>query len=175
MVRRRGGRGCSCHYCSRNPIRLLYCSDNSVHEDEPQTLFTTAASTKMTHTVKFKCIGCTRDPSYQETLAQISKQLGEGTVVSCIVEAEPLNPIDSRALAFKCFMDKKWHRIGYVVKEAVEKVHSVLQSNDLVSVGFEWIQFRIFPRNPGWYAGINITRYGEWSQTMMASQSSKPP
>ena len=36
------------------------------------------------------------------------------------------HPYDSSAIAFKCFVDGEWHRIGYVVKEAINTVHSTL-------------------------------------------------
>ena len=36
------------------------------------------------------------------------------------------HPYDSSAIAFKWFVDGEWHRIGYVVKEAINTVHSTL-------------------------------------------------
>lgn len=44
-------------------------------------------------------------------------------------EIRTRNPKDSKAICFECFTDGKWHGIGYVVKEALDSVHSALNQS----------------------------------------------
>ena len=88
-------------------------------EDGCDAAFSIGFSPIVTYTVTFKCIGCTKDTSYQETLAHIS-QLRNSSEVSCKLVPEPDNPANSCAIAFKCNIDGIWCTIGYVVKEALK-------------------------------------------------------
>lgn len=54
------------------------------------------------------------------------KKMDQGVVVPVKIVKEPHNPVDSRAIAFMCCVDKAWERIGYIVKEALNDVHSAL-------------------------------------------------
>ena len=81
----------------------------------------------VTHTVTFKCIGCTKDTSYQETLAHISQLRNRSEEVACKLVPEPDNPADSCAIAFKCNIDGIiWCTIRYMVKEALNEVHETI-------------------------------------------------
>ena len=40
-----------------------------------------------------------------------------------MIEPEPDNQFDSKAIAFKC---RKWQRIGYIVRKALDEVHTAL-------------------------------------------------
>ena len=46
-------------------------------------------------------------------------KLSRGSNIPVRLVKEPLNPCDSRAIAFKCEVDNKWYTIGYVVREEV--------------------------------------------------------
>ena len=89
------------------------------------------------------------------------------------MQPEPENPFDSLAIAFRCEVDSSWHTIGYVVKEALDDVHGALSAKKITAVSFDWVKFVIYWRTPGWYAGIKISRIGEWSRTVVLSQSAK--
>ena len=87
---------------------------------------------------------------------------------------EPTNPVDAKAIAIKCQLDgNDWHRIGYIVREALDEVHAALQQNAITSVSFGWVKSRIdFHRSgPGFYAAIAITRKGSWSAVVCNSAS----
>ena len=72
-------------------------------------------------------------------------------------------------------MNGKWHKIGYVVKEALDDVHVALSSNAIEDVRFAWVKFRIdFHRfGPAFYAAIDIKRKGHWSFVVQSSASTK--
>ena len=78
---------------------------------------------------------------------------------------EPDNPYDAKAIAFKCWVNDEWHRIGYIVREALDSVHNEIASHSITKVKFTWAKYLItwMRSGPGYYAGINITRYGQWS------------
>ena len=127
----------------------------------------------VTHTVTFKCIGCTKDMKYQETLARVSQIRNRNVDVICKLYPEPNNPADARAIAFRVCLDKSWCTIGYVVKEALDEVHEAISAKKLTAVTVDWVKYIIYWRSPGWYAGIKVTRIGEWSRTIVLSQSAK--
>ena len=94
--------------------------DDTTEEEEEPSLYT----------VRFKCIGATRDRGHQSSLEKANELMLTGKDVSVDLFFEPTNPVDAKAIAFKCLLDdNKWHRIGYVVKEALDDVHSALDSN----------------------------------------------
>ena len=71
------------------------------------------------HTVTFKCIGTTHDFHAQNTLCSVSQLLDKGDVVPVNIYPEPNNCYDSKAIAFKCWLEDDWHRIGYIVKGGI--------------------------------------------------------
>lgn len=85
------------------------------------------------------------------------------------------NPYDSNAIAFKCFLDEEWHRIGYVVKEAVNAVHSSLASRKIAQVTFAWTKYLVtWTRSgPGYFAGVNIALYGQWPKEICQCASTR--
>ncbi len=121
----------------------------------------------ITHSVIFKCIGANKDEKYQETLCLASRNIKE---VQVKLTPEEDNPKNARAIAFTCKIDGEWQRIGYVVEEALDAVHTAL---DKESVSFEWVKFLIHWSCPGWYAGINVTKHGQWPLSVLRSASSR--
>ena len=69
----------------------------------------------------FKCLGCTKQVQFQEKLAQIAVLLNSDKHVPCRLELEPDNPIDSKAIAFSCYIGESWCTIGYVVSEVLDR------------------------------------------------------
>ena len=59
-------------------------------------------------------------------------------------------------------MNDDWHRIGYIVCEALDTVHDVLNNNLITGVNFAWAKYMLsWTRSgPGYYAGINIAKFG---------------
>ena len=104
----------------------------------------------VTHTVTFKCIGCTKEHAYQEILKRIAQMQHRGENMLCKIQPEPENPIDSEAIAFKCKLDGQWHTIGYAVKEVLKDVHEALtQNNKVTNVSIDWVKFVIYWKTPG--------------------------
>ncbi len=122
--------------------------------------------TEALHTVTFTCIGATRAQSYQKTLLKARDLMDQKEVVLVRLTPEPNNPRDKRATAFQCNVEDTWHTVGCVVRELLEEVHQVMQANLITAVTFKWIKF-IFSRwpnsTPGFYAGVEVTRKGQWS------------
>ena len=109
------------------------------------------------YTVRFKCIGATRDRGHQSALEKANELMLTGKDVSVDLFFEPTNPVDAKAIAFKCLLDdNKWHRIGYVVKEA----NSALDLNQITETRLAWVKYRIDFKysGPGFYAAVDITR-----------------
>ncbi len=132
-------------------------------EDEPRL-----------HTVRFKCIGANRDSQQQEALERANELRHDNKDVRVGLFPEPNNPVDSKAIAFKCLLDdQQWHRIGYIVREATDDVHEAIATNAIESVEFGWVKFRIdlSRTGPGFYAGVDITRRGQWSSTVCKAAS----
>lgn len=127
------------------------------------------------HTVTFKCIGASRELQTQEILAKVAKLLDRGDIVSVDLFPEPENKYDSNAIAFKCLVDGSWHRIGYVVREALLYVHDAMKKQQILSVKFAWVKYIInWSRSgPGFYAGINITKSGDWHTTILQCASTR--
>ena len=118
----------------------------------------------VTDTVAFKCIGVTRDNSYQDALKSVNTLLKGGKGASVRVEAEPTNPFDARAVCFKCLFGSEWKVCGYVVKELCDDMNEAMENNNIVSVEFCWVKYKILRTSgPGYYAAINVTRKGKWS------------
>ena len=123
-------------------------------------------------TVTLKCIGVTRDPSYQESLLSAHRLLNEGKNVPVKLVPEPTNPYDSRAISIQCEIGGNWKIVGYVVREICDNIHQALDSNSVTSTKFAWIKYKIIRKTgPGYYAAVEVTRKGEWPPTVMRSAS----
>ena len=130
----------------------------------------TGGDTIITHTVTFKCIGSTEEAQYQEVLSCAAARLNRGEVVPCQVLPEPSNPVDSEAICIQFKLDR-WYCVGYIILEALPELHVALRGKKVTKVSINWIKYIIYWRTPGWYTGINITTIGEWSSTIVRSQS----
>ena len=104
------------------------------------------------NTVPFKCIGTTKEIQYQERLKQIAQLHSRGLEVPCHLKPEPDNPFDSNAIAFECQIDGMWKIIGYIVREALDKVHEALAVKKVIKVALDWVKFQLQWRSLGWYA-----------------------
>ena len=143
--------------------------EESVEEGQQQS------NSSVLETVRFKVIGTTRDKKHQDALEAANEVLQSGEEVQVSLRKEPRNPVDSMAIAFTCFVQQKWQRIGYVVREALNDVHEAISTNSIRAVKLAWVKFRIdfYGSGPGFYAGVDITRQGRWSSVVHASASTK--
>ena len=134
---------------------------SSESEDEP------VIDRSIIHAVVFKCIGSNKDSNSQEVLCQVAQRRENGDVVKVKLRPQPTNPVDSRAIAFVCYHNGVWQRIGYVVKECTDTVHSALAHNLIVTVKFSWVKYILHWSwsGPGWYAGIKM---GSWPAVVRA-------
>lgn len=123
----------------------------------------------ITHSVVFKCIGCTKELRYQELLALANQKMKKGEAVPVKLQREPSNPYDSNAIAFMCKAQDEWERIGYVVSEALTDVKEAISNDKILKTCFNWIKYIVYYKQPGWYAGITVTRNGSWSTTVTQS------
>ena len=148
------------------PPPLSYDSSTSSQSDDDSV-------PAITHTVIFKCIGAYKEKRYQEILAIAGRKHENGIKVPVKLQPEPQNRYDNTAIAFVCQInDSNWERIGYVVTEALEEVHQAIKNREILNVAFDWIKYIVHFKSPGWYAGIRISRKGEWPQKVLRSHAS---
>lgn len=91
----------------------------------------------ITHSVVFKCIGNLKEARYQEVLALANKKKNEGCGIPVKIVKEPNNPVDTRAIAFMCHVEQEWERIGYVVHEALDDVHTAMDEKKILDIRFD--------------------------------------
>ena len=115
------------------------------------------------------------DPQPTRTLSKKCELRTEGHEVSVNIFCEPENPVDSKAIAFRCQIGDEWHTIGYIVREALDSVHTAIRNQDIISVRFSWVSYLVsWSRSgPGYYAGINITVRGRWPQEVVRCASTR--
>lgn len=81
------------------------CDINECEDNE-------CASTSITHSVVFKCMGSTKCVRSQEVLAEAAHKLRRSENARVRLRREPTNPKDARAVAFDCLLGNCWERIG---------------------------------------------------------------
>ena len=91
----------------------------------------------------FKCMGSQHDAVAQDTLNKVRELRISDIEVPVRLVPEPTNRFDSKAVAIQCQLqvDAKWVRIGYIGKEALDCVHSFMESNCIISVEFAWVKY----------------------------------
>lgn len=131
-------------------------------------------SSLVTHSVVFKCMGANKTPRSQIILAEASQKLKNGEHVHVMLRKEPMNPKDSRAIAFDCNIGDKWELIGYVAKEATSSVHHAMDNKLIASVLLDWVRYITHwsYSGVGWYCGVKITKTGEWPKEVVQCRSS---
>ncbi len=110
---------------------------------------------------------CPQGGRYQDVLALAAKKRREGETVPVRIQEEQNNPVDVRAIAFMCKVNDQWEKIGYVVCEALDAVHEAMGHKKILQVCFDWVKYSVQFRNRGWYAGIVISKNGEWPQSVL--------
>lgn len=167
------GNSCNQQAPEGNPAADEEAGSSEEEQDIVGAMVAIGWTSTVTHTVPFKCMGSAKELRYQEALARAAQLLHAGEDVPCNLVPEPTNPVDSRAIAFHCKVDGSWKCIGYVLREVLEDVHTAINDKVIIRVQFEWVKFMVHWKQPGWYAAVSITRFGEWSRTVTSSQSQK--
>ena len=104
----------------------------------------------------------------QDILRNARDKLYNNEDVPVSTSDESDNPVDKNAIAFKCFLGNKWHKLGYATTEVLDELHHAIQSKSICNVTFKDIRFVcIWSRSaPGFYAAVNITKIGLWSNVV---------
>ena len=123
------------------------------------------------HSETFKVIGVLRDPDIQTLLNELIVRRDRGEHVTVRLTPEPTNVFDTRAICFEAHHNETWKRIGYVVREILEEVHSAINSGRIRNVEFEWVKYKLWKKAPGYYAAVSVTRTGPWSQSVHKARS----
>lgn len=71
----------------------------------------------------FKCTEATKSANQQAAPQSAWEVVQDEKKVPVKLDPEPNNPYDAKAIAFICFVDGKWQRIGYMVREVLDDVH----------------------------------------------------
>lgn len=168
--------------CLRSEM-LEQDSDESIPSDESSSTSTTDEEgysepedeRQRSEKIVFKCIGSTRDTTYQTALRGARDNRLSGCNVPVKLVHEASNPYDSRAIAFKCELGGKWYTIGYVVSELLEEVHAAIDSDSIVSVEFAWVRYITdWTRSgPGFFAGVAVEKKGQWSDNARRAASTR--
>ena len=90
----------SCSDISSNPDELEEPSSEpavSSTEDTPEL-----ETSKIKHSVVFKCVGVKKEKYIEKVLISASRKLDNGEHVPVRIRPEPDNPVDARAIAFEC-------------------------------------------------------------------------
>lgn len=64
-----------------------------------------------------------------------------GCTVPVRMRYEPTNIVDARAVVFECLLEEKWVKIGYVVRDILDKVHSAIDNSLILNVRFKWLKY----------------------------------
>ena len=139
------------------------------NEEEKENSVSDSAEDGSYETVTFKCIGATREISFQTALRTASSRICNQDSVPVRLMPEPNNIYDSKAIAFECQLGGKWEKIGYVIKELLDIVHDAIESKEIVKVEFSWIKYITDWRRsgPGYFAGISISKNSSWDKTVL--------
>ena len=86
------------------------------------------------YSVCFKCIGTTKEQSYQDILAEAAQKKRAGINVEVRLSPEPHNPFDANLIAFEILVNAEWKRVGYMVSEVLNAVHQALHNKEIVLV-----------------------------------------
>ena len=57
------------------------------------------------------------------------------------------------------------------MKELFEEVHTAMDDGLILKTQVNCIKFISYFKYPGWYAGIKLTKSGDWSQTVISKSS----
>lgn len=118
------------------------------------------------HTVPFKVMGVAYSAERQKHLENAFQILHERMVKAKIVP-ESDNAYDKNAIAIMLDYGHDWIKIGYIAKELTQFLHPLLKCGYITNVLLKHIKFRTSYLRPGFYATIQITRKGQWENSVI--------
>lgn len=110
------------------------CSGDEGESDSSATLCLPS------HTVTFKAMGTTKIHGAQGILLGARDLLDHGENVPVELVLEP----DNRAIAFRCFLNGRWHKFGYVVSQLLDEVHTAISMHEIINTTFKRIKYYVF-------------------------------
>lgn len=118
------------------------------------------------HTLPFKVLGVAYSAERQKHLENAFIILRERLVKAKIVP-EIDNAYDKNAIAVMLDYGHGWVKIGYIAKELTQFLHPLLKCDHITSVSLKHINFRTSYLRAGFYATVQITRKGQWENTII--------
>ena len=118
------------------------------------------------HTLPFKVMGVAYSAERQKHLENAFQILRERNVEAKIVP-ESDNPYDKNAIAVMLDYGHDWSKIGYIAKELTKFLHPLLKCGFITNVSLKHINFRTTYLRVGFYATIQVTRKGQWENSVI--------
>ena len=122
----------------------------------------------------FKCLGSTKETRYQDVLKRVRVPLENGIYLPVRLMKEDANPMDSKAVAFQCQLDRDgpWMTFGYVARELTDHVRKALDQTRILDVKFKWVKWRSWGKSGfGLYAAMDVVVKGVWPHAVHAKSS----
>lgn len=132
---------------------------NSSHEGSDEEI----SDDETTHTLAFKCIGAAHEKERQEFL-KIASQKSKETKLQVKLRPEPTNEKDKNAIAIDINHGSGFFHCGYIASELTQYLHPLIDTDKIVDVSLEHIQFRVSFSRMGYYPKVLITRKGAWEK-----------
>lgn len=118
------------------------------------------------HTLPFKVMGVAYSAERQKHLENAFQIVRERNVLANIVP-ESDNPYDKHAIAVMLDYGQDWSKIGYISKELTRFLHPLLKRGFITNVSLKHINFRTNYLRVGFYATIQVTRKGQWENSVI--------
>lgn len=118
------------------------------------------------HTLPFKVMGVAYSAQRQKHLENAFQIVRERNVLANIVP-ESDNPYDKHAIAVMLDYGQDWSKIGYISKELTRFLHPLLKHCLITNVSLKHINFRTNYLRVGFYATIQVTRKGQWENSVI--------
>ena len=118
------------------------------------------------HTLPFKVMGVAYSAERQKHLENAFQIVHERNVLAKIVP-ESDNPYDKHGIAVMLDYGQDWSKIGYISKELTRFLHPLMKCGFITNVSLKHINFRTNYLRVGFYATIQVTRKGQWENSVI--------
>ena len=118
------------------------------------------------HSLPFKVMGVAYSAERQKHLENAFQIFREGNVKAKIAP-ESDNPYDKDAISVMLDYGHEWSKIGYIAKELTKFLHPLLKQGFITNVSLKHINFKTSYLKVGFYATIQITRKGQWENSVL--------
>ena len=101
-----------------------------------------SVSANVLYSVCFKCIGTTKEQSYQDILAEVAQKKRAGINVEVRLSPEPHNPFDANAIAFEILVNMHGVETSRIYIMFSVVLNAALHNKkETVLVQLEWVKF----------------------------------